>query len=290
MKHENVILNQLPPSGYRWLYGYTDDLLRSSSLDNYRRAIKIGDTDRTVYQRVYVEQDGTDRPIKPDVILTLLIPESFRDKDVHAVLETMGHEKLRVDKDREFFVIKEEEEVDRVREIQLAVQRATKDRNTGRFDLELTPDQYRFIEDALDAFESGHTTILGELCPRFGKTPVAMALHVCRPERVMVVATYWLSALSSFKNDVVKFKQFVNVRYVDASEDNYHEKVQQYLDQGLKVVIGVSLHKGKGGVDFKKEDLQPIANIDDRWVFVDEADFGAWRKGQKEIVDFLIGE
>lgn len=284
-----IILDEMPQAGYRWLYVYTDDLLRSSSIDNYQRALKIGDTERTVRQRVYVEQDGTDRIIHPDVIFTALIPQPFRDKDIHATLRSMGHEPARLDKDREFFIIKEETETDRIREIQRAIQITTQNPLESRMSLELTISQYRDLENAIDAYRQGKDVQVHEKAPRFGKTPWSLALFSCLDERVMVVAAYWLSAITSFNNDIVKFIEFANIRFVDAAIEGWADLMDQYLTQGFKVVVGVSLHAHGDRREFRKEDLLPLRNITDKFVFVDEADYGAWRKGQKDLVDWIIG-
>lgn len=278
-----ITLHEMPPEGQRWLYVYTTPSMRRDNV------VKIGDTTREVWTRVK-EQDNTSNHEELDVIMTMLIPHSldgkeFRDHQIHAALSADGRFRLR--DNREFFVIEESTHEEQCAVIREVVQQTARDINSGRVELELTPDQYEAIEDALDAFNRGDTTLLMELAPRFGKTIWAMILHRCLSEQVMVVATYWLSALTSFKTDITKFKEFENMIYIEANDVDFEELFATAIANSKKVVVGVSLFKNEGGLETKVEDLRTLINFDDKWMFVDEADFGAWREGQKKIIDAL---
>lgn len=279
----DIITNEMPDPGNRWLYVYTDDSRRA------KKMVKVGDTIREVETRVK-EQDSTSNSEDLEVILTLQIPleldgREFRDHMIHAALEADGRDRPR--KNREWFVINEDTQEEQCAVIREIVQKTARDINSGRKELELTPDQYMVLEEALDRFEAGDNTLLMELAPRFGKTIWAMIVHRCLSEQVMVVATYWLSALTSFKTDITKFKEFENMVYLDASDDTFDVDFSVAMEAGKKIVVGVSLFKNEGGLDTKLEDLSSLVNCHDKWVFVDEADFGSWREGQKEIIDAL---
>jgi hypothetical protein len=254
-----------------------------------KRIVKIGDTKREVMTRVK-EQDSTSTFEEIIVIMTLEIPFSldgkeFRDHAIHHALEMDG--RLRPRSNREFFVIDSETEEEQCAVIRDIVQKTCQDINSGRVELELTPDQYESMEDALDAFESGAQTQLMEFAPRFGKTIWTMALHCCIDEQVMVVATYWLSALTSFKTDITKFTNFVDMVYLEANADDFEDTFAAAIATGKKVVVGVSLYKNAGGLETKVEDLSTLVDFEDKWIYVDEADFGAHKEGQTQIIDAL---
>lgn len=271
-----------------YIYAYTKQSYIDHADAHFSGAIKIGYTSRTPEERIK-EQDSTS-----DAEPLLLqgqwqIPDALGEFDVavHAYLEKQGYRPTRSDAKREWYTIAASTTGERLAIIGNAIQEAAKDPNAGRVELKLTPSQYEMLEALLDRFDGGDRTIIAELCPRFGKTLWAICALLTSSERVLAVSAYWLSSLPSFRSDIAKFTQFSGVRYVDASDDNYAATVQDYLDQGLKVVVGVSLCGGSNRRDLKKEDLQPIVDITDKIIFVDEADYGAWQINQRELVDFL---
>lgn len=202
-------------------------------------------------------------------------------------LESMGHKQAREDKKREWFTINEPTEKDRLREIRKAIQKVLRNPNAGRVKLQLTPPQYETMEDVLTALSNGTTTILAELCPRFGKTVWASSILQSSKYDMMIVSTYWLSALSSFKDDITKFKEFEKIQYVDASDIDYEKQIRSHRRNGYKVIVGVSLYTGEGGQVCKKKDLNFLSKYKNKFLFVDEADFGAWRENQKAINDHI---
>lgn len=271
-----------------YIYAYTKQSYIDHQDDHFRGAIKIGYTSRTPDERIK-EQDSTS-DAEPLILQgQWQIADALGEFDVvvHAYLEKQGYRPTRTDAKREWYTIAASTTAERLAIIGTAIQEASKDPNAGRVDLRLTPSQYENLETLLDRFDGGDKTIIAELCPRFGKTLWAISALLTSTERVLVVAAYWLSSLPSFRSDIAKFTQFSNVRYVDTNDADYAQQVQEHLARGLKVVIGVSLCGGSNRRDIKKEDLQPVVDITDKIMFVDEADYGAWQVNQRELVDFL---
>lgn len=258
-------------------------------IDNGSGWIKVGETIRDVDQRIG-EQDNTSNAEPLIKIDSFEIPDVIGDEDIHRILRNMGYKEVREDVKREWFEIKGSQDF-QISEIRAAAQLAAKNPEVGRIELSLTPNQYEMLELALDAFDRGDYTVLAELCPRFGKTVWMLALFsVLQKEKMLVIASYWLSALPSFKKDVARFSQFSNIVYVDSSDFGYEEIVSNLLREGKKVVVGVSLHRGGNGVEIKKESVQYLREYEPKIVFVDEADFGAWRENQVELVEYLLGK
>lgn len=269
-----------------YIYAYTKPAYVTHNDKQYQSLVKIGHTYRTPEERIK-EQDGTSEPEEFVVLKSFEVADDLGEFDlvIHQRLEQLGYERPR--SNREWFVIPAATSEERFVIIQEVIQSAATDPNASRIPLHLTPPQYQTLEQTVESFNGGSMSIVAELCPRFGKTAWAICLLQSMQERVLVVSTYWLSALTSFRSDVAKFDEFVNVRYVDASEENYGVTIQRHLDDGYKVIVGVSLYSNTERRQLKKEDLQPIVDIEDKIVFVDEADFGAWQPTQRDLVDFL---
>lgn len=269
-----------------YIYVYTKPAYVTHGDKQYQSLVKIGHTYRTPEERIK-EQDGTSEPEEFIVLKTFEVDNVYGEFDlvVHRTLEQWGYERPR--SNREWFIIPAATPEERFAIIHEAIQIGARNPNASRIPLHLTPPQYQTLEQTVESFNGGSMSIVAELCPRFGKTAWAICLLQSMQERVLVVSTYWLSALTSFRSDVAKFDEFVNVRYVDASEENYGVTIQRHLDDGYKVIVGVSLYSNAERRQLKREDLQPIVDIEDKIVFVDEADFGAWQPTQRELVDFL---
>lgn len=158
--------------------------------------------------------------------------------------------------------------------------------NDGRIKFSLWEPNYRDLEKVDSLFNSGHKTILAELCPRYRKTSWTLAGFLISDKDVLVVMSYVLSALTSYKNDVGKFDIFEDIECVDTRDLDWEQRVKDALAIGKKVVICVSLHHN---TPEKKQELACIKTLNRRCV-VDEADWGAWREKQVDLVKYIVDE
>lgn len=146
------------------------------------------------------------------------------------------------------------------------------------------------LESTLDAMKNGPTTILADLCPRFGKTLWAASVALETKTPLTVVTSYVLSATSSFANQIVDFKQFKDMVIVDTNDDEYKERIRKALKEGKQVLALQSLCMGETRND-KLNDLLG-SNYDEfvnkkfernkKLLIVDEADYGAHQPNQAE--------
>lgn len=126
-----------------------------------------------------------------------------------------------------------------------------------------------------------------ELAPRFGKTLWAINLLIILFKnynyRVCVLPSYWLSSLTSFQSDLVKYRGLEDYIHYVKRGDDIADAIRNWYGKKL-IVVDLSLH-----MDYDKfeKEFEPIFNIDDSKVIslVDEADFGAWK--QKKMLDRL---
>ena len=139
-----------------------------------------------------------------------------------------------------------------------------------RIDFIPTTWQRRAIEFIANSFDDGRKTILLELAARFGKTGTLTQLFSYSDADVMVVANYVKTVNRSFGDTVVRFFSD-SVSYLDASDADFETKLQAELDRGQKVLITCSLFNSSK-LDKR---IDAITKVPNRFVVVDEADYGA---------------
>jgi hypothetical protein len=148
-------------------------------------------------------------------------------------------------------------------------------------------------EEALDKFisllDEGKQKIMAELAARFGKTLLYLALFDHLDEQVMVVGSYYLTALSSFKKEVCKYRQFENFVVLDLYSDTFQADFSYNLAQGKKIVVMVSLCGDKNGNSLRNDNARFLSKISNKITVIDEADYGAHTKSCIPFVN-LIGK
>jgi hypothetical protein len=134
------------------------------------------------------------------------------------------------------------------------------------------------------------STIIAELAPRFGKTILFLSLFLeIQKEyghRVMVVPTYWLPAIASFKKELSKWRDYSEIVFADTSHNNWWESVVTALASDKLVVLGVSLYPAYDDFVMHNEWIhnytEPI------FVVSDEADHGSHTSNQLEKMEYLF--
>jgi hypothetical protein len=144
----------------------------------------------------------------------------------------------------------------------------------------LSQNQYSAAENVLAAVGAGKSTIVAELCARFGKTIWSGTLVRETDAQLTVVCSYVLTVFASFKKDLTSFEQFRNLVLVDTADDDYQEQIMAGLAEGKQVVAFLSMCAGGRRQD--KIDYLFGINGYTRLVLVDEADFGVHKAGQSK--------
>jgi len=148
----------------------------------------------------------------------------------------------------------------------------------------LSQNQYSAAENVLAAVGQGKSTIVAELCARFGKTIWSGTLVRETDAQLTVVCSYVLTVFASFKKDLTSFEQFRNLVLVDTADVDYQEQIKNGLNDGKQVVAFLSMCSGGRRQD--KIDYLFGINGYTRLVLVDEADFGVHKAGQsKPLID-----
>lgn len=156
-----------------------------------------------------------------------------------------------------------------------------------RPEVNLSTAQYDDAVTVLKGIEEGKRRILAELSARYGKTIWSSAVAVESGIPVVVVSSYVLTSFTSFKNDVRKFKQFQEIEIVDSQEKGYQDKVNRFVIEGKQVMVFLSLCNGRG----REERINYLKGLEvQKLVFVDEADYGAHKKGQFEALQNMVSD
>ena len=154
-----------------------------------------------------------------------------------------------------------------------------------RPDVKLSTAQFDDAVTILKGIKDGKRRILAELAARYGKTIWSSAVAVESGIPVVVVSSYVLTSFTSFKNDIRKFQQFQEIEIVDSQVKGYEEKVTKFVEQGKQVMVFVSLCNGRG----RDERVNFLGGLGvQKMVFVDEADYGAHRKGQFDALQTMV--
>jgi hypothetical protein len=252
--------------------------------DRYRWAedkYKIGLT-RRGEERVYEQGDAF---MSEDAYIVdfipLDIPDSQYDKRIHAVLADKCDCKImkKESSGRTTEWIQFPQDSCPMGTITLAIQLEQKDPSVGRVELMLTLSQIKALDKALEQYEKGEV-LLAELCPRFGKTVWAMALFDHTDKQVMVASSYVHSVFNSFKTDYVRFTQFEHIAIAESLE-----QVAQNTANGLRSLVVVPLTDNFSRWEKKYGWINKLTS---KFVFVDEADFGAHKPSQVKKVKYLL--
>lgn len=160
----------------------------------------------------------------------------------------------------------------------------------------LSQNQYDAAENVRASIAEGKRTIVAELCARFGKTIWSGALIRETNAQLTIVASYVLTSFASFKKDLTSFEQFRELELIEASEEDWEDKVQNSLEAGVQTVVFLSMCAGgrrQDKIDFLFS--QPVNKL----VIVDEADFGVHQvkqstplieaRGDQDVVVLMTG-
>ena len=155
--------------------------------------------------------------------------------------------------------------------------------------LKLRKEQERTLIEAVEIYNSTNSDrvdIAANLPPRFGKTTWALTLFNELNKKVLVLPSSWLSTHTSFEDDIKEFRDFSDIVCIDSKNDNYSKQIKKALSENKRVAVYVSLFAKD------KKQFNSIKNISnsDKFVCVDEGDFGSWTDNKRVILDHLVSK
>jgi hypothetical protein len=156
-------------------------------------------------------------------------------------------------------------------------------------DAKLTISQLEALDKFISLLGEDKKKIMAELAARFGKTLLYLALFGQLKEKVMVVGSYYLTALSSFKKECYLYEQFSNFVVLDLYSDTFQSDFSYNLSKGKKIVVVVSLCGDKTVNSLRNDNARFLSKFSDKITVIDEADYGAHTKNCVPFVN-LIGK
>jgi len=142
--------------------------------------------------------------------------------------------------------------------------------------LGLTVWQLETLDKLISDLNKDKKKIMAELAARFGKSLLYLSLLKCLEQQVMVVGSYYLTALTSFNNEVNRYSDFSDFKVLDLYNVNFQESFNAYIEQGKKVVVTASLCGDKTNDDnVRNQNADFISNFKNKITVIDEADYGA---------------
>lgn len=145
-----------------------------------------------------------------------------------------------------------------------------------KFDLGMTIWQLEGLDQILTFLGEGKKKIMAELAARFGKTLEYLAMFLVVKHKVMVVGTYYLTALSSFKKEVGLYNEFSNMIVLDLGSETFQTDFNYHLSQDKKIVVLASLCGDKDNDQAtRNQNSKFIETFSDKITVIDEADYGA---------------
>ena len=280
------------------LYAYTD----KAALEHAQKhmpgytLIKIGQTKNDTDDRIKAQGGAAEWSPKSKVGEWLDLSKIKGDTDVHDPLKLRGlwfDPKDSGASGTEWFWIPG----NNVEEAFTYIDQVVTDLESGKIrkKLKLRKLQQKALDRAIGfkTTKKEGTTVIANLCPRFGKTLWALelfnTLHKKYGNRVMLLPAYWLSVHTSFVNELDQFDGFLDIVHIDAGKASDPEgDMKEALKNGKRVLITVSLH---GDIEGWTEKYQWIRGVDnnDIFMFADEGDFGTHTTNQVAKLDVLLG-
>jgi len=145
-----------------------------------------------------------------------------------------------------------------------------------KLNLSLTIWQLQAMDQIFSFLGEGKKKIMAELAARFGKTLEYLAMFLAVHHKVMVVGTYYLTALSSFKKEISRYNEFSNFIVLELKSDTFQADFNQGLSDGKKIVVLASLCGDKeANTTVRNQNAQFIEQFTDKITVIDEADYGA---------------
>ena len=152
----------------------------------------------------------------------------------------------------------------------------------------LRKEQQRTLDEAIKIYNSTNkdrVNIVANLAPRFGKTLWVLRLFNELNKKILVLPSAVLSTHTSFKEDINNFQGLEDVVYITTHENpHYAQQIEIALSKNKRVAVTVSLFTQN------KKELKYIRDMsnNDKFLCLDEGDFGAWTPPKREILEYLM--
>ena len=272
------------------MYAYTYEGAMKKYAHQGMMLVKVGDSIRDVNVRMREQGGAAEYEAKIDVFSWNNLKNIKRDYQVHRILTKRGlHNQEGLG--TEWFKIPANN-IEEAKQYLDDIITGFEHRKV-RKNVKLRALQQRKLDQAMAIIDKcpGDASILANLCPRFGKTIWALSLFNRISEkygnRVMLLPAYWLSVHSSFINELDEYAEFTDIAEIDVNDPNAEQIAKECLEQGMRIVVPMSLHGDLTEWNLKHSWLAEIAN-NDIFMFADEGDFGTHTENQVAKLKYIF--
>lgn len=258
---------------------------------------KIGDSHRDTDLRISEQGGAAEWEGKIKIGEWTDCKKIGRDFEIHEILRGRGLWHKKDNAGTEWFKIPAKTTTDVFNYIDSIVE--TLEGEKVRKSVLLRAQQKNTLDQAMDIINTSakngqdSSSIIANLCPRFGKTIWALMLFNRISEkygnRVMLLPAYWLSAHTSFINEINEYSDFLDIREINTDDPESYYDVGKYLKEGKRVVIPISLHGDLEEWQIKHHWISTIPN-EEIFNFADEGDFGTHTENQVAKLKFLFNQ
>ena len=274
------------------LYAYSYPAALREFADNGLMLAKIGDSHREAQIRIAEQGGASEWEGKVTIGVWPNLKKIKRDFRVHEVLTERGLWHKTDNLGNEWFKIPAESTADMYNYIDKLVLGLEGER--ARPVVKLRNIQQRLLDKAMEIIKNAKgniSSLIANLCPRFGKTIWALMLfnRISKKygNRVMLLPAYWLSVHTSFDEEIGTYKDFNDIRVIDITDPDSYKAAWSYIEQGLRIVVPISLHGDYNEWCNKHSWIASIPN-EEIFMFADEGDFGTHAPNQVAKLDFLF--
>jgi len=249
------------------IYAYTDD-----DREHFGR-YKVGETSREAEIRVN-EQDGTSQALPLRIVKTWEVPDHITDAKIHAELERMGVLRSRIDKDREWFNLKDIKFVDRAINSLL--------HGIARPNSFAMRNEQQECRDKLSAhlLSGASNRALMNAKMRFGKTFTTYEIIKAMGLRRVLVITYKPAVDANWREDLESHVDFDGWKYYSAKEFSATNPIT--LDSSADVEILFCSFQDFN--DFNKAKWSIAKNYKFDMIVIDEMHYGTkTERAQKSL-------
>ena len=262
-------------------------------------AVKFGETTKQTVDKRMKQQGGTNEgfeKVKLDE-WELPIDKIFNDKTIHDIWIEQGRRPKKNDeidkllqlngKGKEWFYMPGKTIEEALAFINETIRSFDVSSNRP---LVLRKEQKRVLKETFDIIkktDSDKVHIAWSIAPRGGKTPTAIKAFANSGKKVMLLPSAVLSSHTSFEDDSKAFSDFDDMVYIETHKKelkDYKKNIDEALKNNKKVIVSVSLFAKD------KRFYKPLKEIynDDKFVVIDEGDFGAWTRKKRKILNYIL--
>lgn len=160
-------------------------------------------------------------------------------------------------------------------------------KNIQKPDLMLSIGQLEAMDKIISLMSGKKQKIMAELAPRLGKTLLYLALFEHTDHQVLIIGSYYLTALTSFEKEVDKYSQFSDFVVLDLYSENFKKDFSYNFDQSKKIIVIVSLCGDKNGNSLRNNNALFLNEFSNKITVIDEADYGAHTKNCVPFVNLI---